>query len=342
MPVYNAEKYIREAIASVLSQNVELEIIAIDDASSDSSAEILRELAANEPRIKAYYNFNNVGVAAVRNLALEYASGEYLAFCDADDTVPDGAYSALLGCIKNKDIAIGAYKNAYDDGRLSDLYYVNKKERKTLFGSIYSVGCLWTKLFRCDFVKQNALVFDTTMKIGEDVVFLANVVAKNPTYAITDSLVYYHWHHDTFGYRSLTHIYTLDAFKRHIECRERLIGICASVVGAKEYVYIHFSAFLTDFLAHMSPGIEREEAFLIFKKHILEYDFSKNTQLFFAICGVPLDVFYDITAENYFELKNSTLPREVVWNEFRCGLIGFRWIWKYFLAWVRYKLKKHK
>lgn len=343
MPVYNSEKYLEAAISSVFRQTgAEIEIIAVEDSSTDSSAELLRSLAAADPRIKAYYNEKNVGVAEVRNRALEYASGDYLAFCDSDDIVPDGAYAALLRVIGKKDIAVGAYDNLYDSGRLEGGYRLYGDEKASLFKAMFSVSCLWTKLIKRTFVVDNELRFDPAMSLGEDVVFLANLVMKNPSYAVTDSLVYYHCHHDRTVSRSLTHVYTLPAFMLHMKCRREVLSICASLPEVRDYIYINFTPFITDFLPLMQSSEERCVAFREYRNYLLEYDFSKKRKLFRALVGVSFDLFEKITVDEYIEIKNSTLAREMVLYEFEGGRLGLSWIIKYFKAWLKFKMKKSR
>ena len=84
MPVYNAEKYLREAIDSILAQTfTDFEFIIIDDGSTDSSPEIVRSYA--DERIRFYQNEHNMGVSATLNRGLELAKGEYIARMDSDD-----------------------------------------------------------------------------------------------------------------------------------------------------------------------------------------------------------------------------------------------------------------
>ena len=341
MPVYNCERYLEAAISSVLSQKgADIEIIAIDDCSRDSSREILTRLSSEDSRIKPYFNDKNLGVAEVRNRAIKYASGEYLAFCESDDIVPEGAYSALLSVIGDNDIAVGGYDNLFDDGRLDGFCPVRRDERSSLFKSMFSVSCLWTKLIRREFVLEHALTFDTDMKIGEDVVFLANLVMCSPTYAVTDALVYYHCHHDTSQSRSLTHIYTLSAFELHIRCRRRVLEICAQLPEVRDYIYINFTPFISDFLLLMPGAEERREAFSMYRDFLMEYDFSSSPELFMTLVGVSLEGFCEITVDEYFERRNAVLPREKVLREFQSGRIGLRWIVKYFIAWFKFKIKK--
>ena len=86
MPVFNAEKTMRRSIESVLVQTHRaLELIAVDDGSSDASVTILREYAASDPRVRVMLQDANGGVAAARNAGLREASGSHVAFLDSDD-----------------------------------------------------------------------------------------------------------------------------------------------------------------------------------------------------------------------------------------------------------------
>ena len=337
MPVFNSEKYLEAAITSVLSQDVELEIIAVDDASRDSSGEILSSLAERDSRIKPFYNTSNLGVAEVRNIALSHATGDYLAFCDADDTVPNGAYSALLSAIGKSDVAIGAYTDATDTSAIPDVF-CRVDNSSTAFFALFSVPCLWTKLIRREFVIENNLSFDSDMKIGEDVVFLANLATKNPSYAVTNTDVYRHINH-IGSTPSLIHTYTLDAFLQHIECRKRLLSVCRDIPECRSYVFESFSAFITDMLFNLPPDV-RAEAFSLYRDYMLQYCFLDKPLLFRSITGVPYDIFIKAAPSEFFTYAASVSPREKVLWEFEGGTIGFRWIIKYFKKWLKYKIRK--
>ncbi len=86
MPAYNADKYIAEAINSVLTQeHYELELIVIDDGSSDGTCSTVERIAAGDSRVRLYKNDTNSGVAATRNRGMDIARGEYVALLDSDD-----------------------------------------------------------------------------------------------------------------------------------------------------------------------------------------------------------------------------------------------------------------
>lgn len=104
IPNYNYAKYIRSAIASLQSQTLkEIEIIVVDDCSSDKSVEIVREMQQKDPRIKLIVNERNSGAGESRNVGIAAATGEYIRFLDADDTM-------------NKDVLETMYTTAVDNG----------------------------------------------------------------------------------------------------------------------------------------------------------------------------------------------------------------------------------
>ena len=87
VPVYNVEKYLRRCLDSIIGQTYQnLEILCIDDGSTDSSGEICKQYAAQDERIKVLRQENH-GVSAARNKGLDAATGEYIAFVDSDDYI---------------------------------------------------------------------------------------------------------------------------------------------------------------------------------------------------------------------------------------------------------------
>ena len=89
VPVYNAEQYLRRCIDSILNQSfTDFELILIDDGSKDKSSDICDEYAAKDSRIKVYHKENG-GVSSARNLGLDNANGEWIAFVDSDDFIKE-------------------------------------------------------------------------------------------------------------------------------------------------------------------------------------------------------------------------------------------------------------
>ena len=173
LPVYNVETYLAQCLDSLLNQTMkQIEIIAVDDGSTDSSLEILNRYAAKDDRVHVFTQKNQYAGAA-RNLGLSHAKGEYVIFLDSDDffskNLARDAYAA--GKAANADIVLfGAkeYNNA--TGAFSDAgwylceYLAPKKQPfsyKDCPNHLYQITtpCPWTKMFRRHFVQDAGLQF---------------------------------------------------------------------------------------------------------------------------------------------------------------------------------------
>ena len=111
IPIYNAREYVGLAIESAIDQTLrEIEIICVDDGSTDHSLQVVKEYAAQDSRIRIVTE-NNAGVAIARNNGLRRARGEYIAFLDADDFMESPTLERLYNLAKEKnlDIAIAGY-----------------------------------------------------------------------------------------------------------------------------------------------------------------------------------------------------------------------------------------
>lgn len=168
IPVYNTEKYLEKCLDSVCNQTLsDIEIICIDDCSTDNSLNILKEYAHRDRRIKLIKFEENKGPAVARNLGITEASGEYIAFLDSDDYPEKSDFYERLynSAIENDaDITKGAYKNS-DDGYVDET--INKKilQDKNNFCSTYC-----SAIFRHNFIKKNEIKFPE-LKDMEDPVF---------------------------------------------------------------------------------------------------------------------------------------------------------------------------
>ena len=344
MPVYNCERYLEAAVESVLSQEgVEVELIAVEDCSTDASRDILCRLAQNDTRIRAVLNEQNMGVAAVRNRALDLVTGDFVAFCDSDDTVPAGAYAAMAAAVGDKDLAIGEFENFYYEGDeliRTEHCDIDSEAPSSDFLALFSVCCLWTKLIRTSFLKKHGFRFDEGMHIGEDVVFLGGVATVHPTYALVYTSVYRHCHYRMSDYHSLTHVYTLEAYKKHVECRQKLLEICREIPICRDYVYLRFSGDVGRYLYLLTSDEDRFEAFELFRAYMLGYDYAEKPLLFKATVGMDFEAFRTVSAARFFEYQREIPARERVAAEFDSGMIGLRWIWRFFKGWLRFKLKR--
>ena len=110
IPVYNGERYIKKTIQSILKSDYQdLEIIAVDDGSTDHSAQILAQLEKKDKRIKVYRK-KNEGVVAARNYGVAVAKGDFFCFCDQDDLVEPYMYRMLYDKIEKDGSDMGMQK----------------------------------------------------------------------------------------------------------------------------------------------------------------------------------------------------------------------------------------
>ena len=170
IPVYKVEKYIRECLESVLAQTMkEIEIIVVNDGTPDRSAEIAREYAAVDNRIKII-DQHNQGVAEARNAGLRAATAPLLMFVDPDDTVaPTFCRKMFDALTDDADAAVCWMKFAYEDGMRPN----PDREKIYMFDSDDAKKCnivLCNKIFRMSVIREHDIEFPVGLK-HEDVFF---------------------------------------------------------------------------------------------------------------------------------------------------------------------------
>lgn len=199
MPVYNAGNFLYKAIDSVLNQDFkDLELILVNDGSTDTSKSICENFKAKDPRVKII-NKSNGGVASARNAGLEVAIGKYIIHADADDIVVRDAYSNLYSAAisKNADIVVGEYFK----GTISDFVLVNHDPiqdasdfiKKLLSGKIH--GALWNKLIKKEIF--NNITFIPNIDFMEDLLILVKILQNQGSVkiAVINKPVYHYLYH---------------------------------------------------------------------------------------------------------------------------------------------------
>jgi len=178
MPCFNHGRFLKDSVQGVLGQtHDDLELIIIDDRSSDSSWETINNLARADSRIRAIRHEQNEGVSKSRNDGLRAAQGEFIAFCDADDIWDQEKLKVQLSLLRNKP----DYDVAYCDSRIIDENGVPTGKR---FGDLFpppnaSSGCLFRELIRGNFINTQSVLmrracvqqigyFDEDLKVVED------------------------------------------------------------------------------------------------------------------------------------------------------------------------------
>lgn len=182
IPVYNASKTLEHCVRSVLAQDYPaLQIILLNDGSTDDSAQVCERLVQKDARIE-YHAQKNAGCSGARNAALSFAKGDFYLFVDADDTLTDGALKKMLDAIYENDLLIAHYNFVIGNvsserGLIKENVTYNEHQFLDALikqpGSFY-YGVLWNKLYRGDIIRDNALAFDTRLTWGEDFAFNVN------------------------------------------------------------------------------------------------------------------------------------------------------------------------
>ena len=182
IPIYNTDKYLDKCLNSIINQTYKnIEIILIDDGSTDNSLDICKKYEHVDNRIKLL-STENKGVSSARNLGIKYSTGEYIIFIDSDDFIELNMIESLYTNIKNVDISICNYykvKNNKKTKNLSIKYdgiIDNNKFFKYLFEDNTYGGYLWNKLIRKNVLE--GCLFDEKINYMEDLIFLAQV-SKN-------------------------------------------------------------------------------------------------------------------------------------------------------------------
>lgn len=196
IPVYNVEKYLPKCLESVIKQTLtDIEIICVNDGSTDNSSNILSEYAKNDNRIKII-NQNNMGVSEARNYGLKVAVGEFIAFLDSDD------YLALDFCEKlykraietDSDIVVCEYVYRFKNNKKKLFLKVDKNvittNAKEKFECLYlpSFCYVWNKIYKRESLKENFL---KDIK-WEDVYFTCNVLYQSGKMSIASDTAYYY------------------------------------------------------------------------------------------------------------------------------------------------------
>ena len=175
IPIYNAEKYISGMLKSIIKDNLkEIEIICIDDGSTDLTYSILNEYSKRDKRF-IVLGQQNKGPAVARNKGLEIASGEYILFLDADDVLKDNAISEIIDKIKKdkSDIIIYSHEEVSEEGISEVLLDIKEdevytgKQVGTMLIECKILGTCWNKVFKRSLLIENKFGFEVGRHMEE-------------------------------------------------------------------------------------------------------------------------------------------------------------------------------
>ncbi len=318
VPIYNMQHKLEKCIKSICNQTYsDIEIILVDDGSTDDSFEICQKYMLIDERIKVIRQENS-GVSQARNIGIKNSNGDYIVFVDSDDYIESNMCQILIEeseRYKADLVVCGYYTHSVDT--ITPISYKAKVYNKIRslsldFSELY-IGCffnsLWNKLYKREYIGE----FDPKLSLGEDLLFNLDYLKKCSIIKTTDSVLYhYNINHNM---NSLTHLY-----------RENNLEI-------KEMLYMEMKNFCE------CNGIDS-----IYRK-------GMNRQYFFEVYyGFQQIVYYSkLKKKNIIQVFNHWLNKEHVINvveESSFKEVQFkiaRYLMKYknvYLLLLMYKLKK--
>ena len=222
IPVYNSEEFLEECIVSLINQTLKnIEIIVVNDGSSDKSLEILKKYEKIDSRLIIIDQKNN-GPSAARNRGIEIASGEYLSFVDSDDWIDLRMYEEMYSRAKSTeaDIVIcdmkmtGVNSDLYIKGISFDIKSYSKKEFKSnIYNELLSnsqFNSMANKIYKTKIVKENNIFLDENIYYAEDWLFNMQTIIHTSNIEYINKQFYYYRR----GHESSSSFYDENTFER--------------------------------------------------------------------------------------------------------------------------------
>ena len=207
VPVYNVDQYLSECLNSIIHQTYQnLEIILVDDGSTDDSGKICDQYSNGDTRIKVIHQ-ENKGVAAARNVGISNASGTYVAFIDADDWIEPDMFEDLRNQMGNADvITAGYWKNyTHSKDKITECLPAGTYCKEANIENVYhhmlyadngnfddTLASIWNKLFRLELVKTFYREINISLHYQEDTVFVYTYLLRCKSIVVTAD-AYYHY-----------------------------------------------------------------------------------------------------------------------------------------------------
>lgn len=310
MPVYNVESCLSECLDTLTDQSLkDIEIICVDDGSTDGSLAILQEKAEKDKRIQIITQENS-GAAAARNLGFTYATGEYVLFLDSDDFFHKDMLKKSYECAKSQQTDMVIFRcREYDSLRqnYNPMEYSIKKEElpdKNPFtfhdipDYIFTVvvGWAWDKLYKRQFIVDSGLKFQE-LRTSNDLYFVfSSLVKANGIYILDEHLIYHRVNRSTS--LSVTREKSWDCFYKALTAlKEELVtmGVYEEVERGFLNWVIHFAFWNLDTIT----GKAYKNVYMLMKEKLfIELGMDKKPEEFYL-------------KHRYYERMNEVLDTEL-------------------------------
>ncbi len=248
IPVYNAEKHLRKCIESLLGQTMlEIELIFVNDGSSDSSNSIIEKYRSKDNRIKIISK-NNEGVSIARNTGIAAATAEFIAFADADDFVENDMLSTLyeIAVSNDADIVVSNYFKTLDsiqatvklpfiDGKVVDNVGINEQIIPYFLREEILNQC-WNKLYKTSLLRYENVKFPQGVALGEDGLFNISAFLQAKRVVFTEYAGYHYEENAGSATRDMSkHDYFASALKQYKFDHQSIPGMKLSASEIEKY-----------------------------------------------------------------------------------------------------------
>lgn len=302
IPVYKAEAYLRRCLDSILDSSPidDIEVIAVNDGSPDRSLYILRDYERRYPSVRIIDKPNG-GVSSARNAGLDAATGEYIMFVDADDTIDAEALSRLMasGYTKYSLIVTGMRRISRNGDALSTSPLCHEalspvsSESFVLTHDMLIVGSPCARLYKHSIISEHNIRFDTSMALYEDAVFNYNFIKHIDTICLSKEILYNYY----VNYSSATGRFRGDDF---INCVNKYIAAIPESIRIRTLAFQTFFALFTIYRSDNCP----KNKFRWFNKYLDNY---------YANGGDDIRRYYTVGFTKLFGLLTSVHPRLGHW-----------------------------
>jgi len=293
VPVYRVEQYLTRCLDSILAQSFSnFEILLINDGSPDNCGAICDEYSKIDSRVRTFHQ-NNAGVSTARNLGLDNARGEWLAFVDSDDWVETNWLSFFhnkSGGELDQDLVLYGRRKLNKFGILYEYTHLNATcEAKEFTNSkAFYMIALWSCFFKRKTIEKHQIRFSPNLRFAEDTEFLLKTFAASKNLSTISSILYNYYSHET------------SATKRMVFDFSRASQVLKSINGFLAFCKLHslpdkqfaptvlqsYRIFLRNYLYDSNPKPEDKPEFLLLYRETIENHLSFRNNLFFKLISI--------------------------------------------------------
>lgn len=249
IPVYNMKAYLPCAMQSLLEQTIgfsQLQVLMVDDCSSDGSYELIQSYAEKYPNVEAYKTEKNTGAAGEpRNIGIAHAQAPFLMFLDPDDWFTPRACEFLYARMQEDDADIvgGVYRFQGEVEDTSEPWFSPESKQKydlplQLMDALKNRLAMWTKIYRREFIEREHIRFFPSV-YGEDTLFLCECLSKARSYTLYSVCVYNY----RINPQSVTNVQGESFFKKHLAEMERIKEILADHPNEAQWMMGNLSTY---------------------------------------------------------------------------------------------------